>query len=635
MKTFAATMYGGKGSAEAMSARLWGDVWLSDGQFTAAPPLSAVESTRRSFVTFVLEPLYKIYSLVVSSEHGALIEALARLSLDITPNEAKLDVGPLVRLCMSRLLSRGGSATSALVDAVARTVEEPRKRAEASADLSVHVVKCVHRSNDAASFDAWGRVVSGVLRDGDRVKVLGEHYTAAEEEDMTICTVEGLWLWCGRRRVPVTEATAGMLVLIGGVSSHIVKTATILRVDCDPGVSTFRPLVHAGSVVKVAIEPVNPSDLPKMIEGIRRASRAYPALQTRVEESGEHVLIGPGELYLDCVLHDLRHTYSDMEVKVSDPAVTFQETVIEASRLACHATTPNKQNRLTVQAAPLDARVVAASELGLLTVSDAPRLLEERFGWDVLAVKGLWAFGPTQSHSVAGRYSGTCALLDDTLTDEDSPEFSLLSASRASLVQGFQWACKEGPLTEDPLRGVCFKLVSAKLATEPFHRGGGQLIPTARRVLYSAMLTAAPRLMEPVYRLEVQCPPACTSAVASVVSRRRGHVVSESLIGGTPLVSVVAHVPVIDSFGLETDLRSHSQGLAFGMQTFDHWALVPGDPLDRSIVLRPLEPAPVPHLAREFLVKTRRRKGLSDDVSIAHFFDADDQNAQIVQQFLQ
>jgi U5 small nuclear ribonucleoprotein component len=111
--------------------------------------------------------------------------------------------------------------------------------------------------------------------------------------------------------------------------------------------------------------------------------------------------------------------------------------------------------------------------------------------------------------------------------------------------------------------------------------------------------------------------------------------VAEQLIGGTPLVSVTAHVPAIDSFGLETDLRSHSQGLAFGMQSFDHWALVPGDPLDRSIVLRPLEPAPIPHLAREFLVKTRRRKGLSDDVSIAHFFDADDEKTAIVQQFLQ
>ena len=58
-------------------------------------------------------------------------------------------------------------------------------------------------------------------------------------------------------------------------------------------------------------------------------------------------------------------------------------------------------------------------------------------------------------------------------------------------------------------------------------------------------------------------------------------------------------------------------------QKFDHWAVCPGDPLDRSIILHPLEPSPPPHLAREFMVKTRRRKGLSEDVSIAKYFDDD------------
>lgn len=69
-----------------------------------------------------------------------------------------------------------------------------------------------------------------------------------------------------------------------------------------------------------------------------------------------------------------------------------------------------------------------------------------------------------------------------------------------------------------------------------------------------------------------------------------------------------AFLPVIESFGFETDLRYHTQGQAFCVSVFDHWAIVPGDPLDKSIVLRPLEPAPIQHLAREFMVKTRRRK---------------------------
>lgn len=69
-----------------------------------------------------------------------------------------------------------------------------------------------------------------------------------------------------------------------------------------------------------------------------------------------------------------------------------------------------------------------------------------------------------------------------------------------------------------------------------------------------------------------------------------------------------AFLPVIESFGFETDLRYHTQGQAFCLCVFDHWSNVPGDPLDKSVVLRPLEPAPVQHLAREFMVKTRRRK---------------------------
>ena len=80
-------------------------------------------------------------------------------------------------------------------------------------------------------------------------------------------------------------------------------------------------------------------------------------------------------------------------------------------------------------------------------------------------------------------------------------------------------------------------------------------------------------------------------------------------------------MPVVDSFGFETDLRVFSQGLAFGMSSFDHWAIVPGDPLDKSIILRPLEPSPTLALAREFMIKSRRRKGLSEDVSVTRFFD--------------
>lgn len=84
---------------------------------------------------------------------------------------------------------------------------------------------------------------------------------------------------------------------------------------------------------------------------------------------------------------------------------------------------------------------------------------------------------------------------------------------------------------------------------------------------------------------------------------------------------VKGSIPVIDSFGFETDLRVCTSGMAFCSLIFEGWSIVPGDPLDRSIELKILEPNPVPVLAREFMVKTRRRKGLTDDISVVKFFE--------------
>lgn len=71
------------------------------------------------------------------------------------------------------------------------------------------------------------------------------------------------------------------------------------------------------------------------------------------------------------------------------------------------------------------------------------------------------------------------------------------------------------------IRNCKFKILDAVIANEPIHRGGGQIIPTARRVAYSAFLMATPRLMEPYYFVEVQAPADCVSAVYTVLARRR------------------------------------------------------------------------------------------------------------------
>ncbi|GAB2277894.1 hypothetical protein Dimus_012596 [Dionaea muscipula] len=618
--------------ADKFASRLWGDMYYDPKKriFSKKSPSSGAE---RSFVQFILEPLYKLYSQVVGEHRKSVESTLAELGVTLSNAAYRLNVRPLLRLACSAVF---GTATG-FTDMLVRHIPCGKKAAQAKVDhlytgpkdgdifkamedcdpsgpLMVNITKLYPKS-DCSVFDAFGRVYSGIIQTGQTVRLLGEGYSPEDEEDMTVKEVTKLWVYQARYRIPISKAPPGSWVLIEGVDASIMKTATLCNVDYDEDVYIFRPLqFNTLSVVKTASEPLNPSELPKMVEGLRKISKSYPLAITKVEESGEHTILGTGELYLDSIMKDLRELYSEVEVKVADPVVSFCETVVETSSMKCFAETPNKKNKITMIAEPLDRGLAEDIENGAVSLDLGKKKLSEffqKYEWDLLAARSIWAFGPDKQ--------GPNILLDDTLSSE--VDKNLLNAVKDSVVQGFQWGAREGPLCDEPIRNVKFKIVDAKIASEPLNRGTGQIIPTARRVAYSSFLMATPRLMEPVYYVEIQTPIDCVSAIYTVLSRRRGHVTADVPQPGTPAYIVKAFLPVIESFGFETDLRYHTQGQAFCLSVFDHWAIVPGDPLDKGIVLRPLEPAPIQHLAREFMVKTRRRKGMSEDVSINKFFD--------------
>ena len=149
-----------------------------------------------------------------------------------------------------------------------------------------------------------------------------------------------------------------------------------------------------------------------------------------------------------------------------------------------------------------------------------------KYEWDVLAARSIWAFGPTPT--------GPNILMDDTLPTEVDKR--VLGSIKDSVVQGFQWATRyvcvcltipfnclltlclaascvpesldsEGPLCDEPIRNVKFKLLDAAIAEEPIHRSGGQIIPTARRVAYSAFLMVGSPLFTAALTLPGHTPP--------------------------------------------------------------------------------------------------------------------------------
>lgn len=670
--------------------KLWGNVYHDSQEktfHTHPSKTSNPSSAKRTFVEFILEPIYKLYTISLSSyKDDKSLEKVLRNTLGIKVSLKELKVNQtrtLVRIICKRFLMNGGS--SSFMDVITQYIPSPIQAAKGkilrkytgdmtssvvksmmacdpNGPLMIHIVKLYTLSsfpsnsssttsggeaNNASQqqqqsfFSAFGRIYSGTLHVNDTVSILGESYAPDyDEEDCSQSVVTGISIPQGRRRMEVQYATAGNWVLLDGIDATITKTATITNVinedddDEDNKIHIFQPFNTPQingtilPVIKVAIEPQNPSELPKMLHSLRCIQKSYPIATTRVEESGEHVLFGTGELALDVMMKDLRKVYSDVEVKVSDPVVSFRETVSERSCMKVFADTPNKRNKLTFIMEPLEDGLAERIEGGKVNLNwdkkKIGKFFQTQYNYDLLSSRSVWAFGPSLSH-------GPNMLLDDTLPSETNLDH--LQSCKNSIVQGFTWATREGPLCEEPIRNTKTKILNVELADMPIYRGGGQIIPTARRVVHSSMLLASPRLMEPIFRFEIICPTSLgnaeqgsggsivESAIRPLVTKRRGQIIHSHPIAGTPFSSTKVYLPVIDSFGFETDIRVLTQGQVTVSSILDHWAVVPGDPLDSGIVLHPLEPSPTQHLAREFMIKTRRRKGLSDDVTIVKYLD--------------
>jgi len=173
-----------------------------------------------------------------------------------------------------------------------------------------------------------------------------------------------------------------------------------------------------------------------------------------------------------------------------------------------------------------------------------------------------------------------------------------LNEIKDSCVAAFQWATKEGVCAEENLRGTRFNIIDVTLHTDAIHRGGGQIIPTCRRVIYAASMMAKPGFQEPVYQVEIVCPDSALGGIYSTLNKKRGHVFSEEQRPGTPMYTVKAYLPVAESFGFTGELRQATGGQAFPQMVFDHWSTLQGTPLEAG------------SKQAELMLEIRKRKGL-------------------------
>ena len=620
-----ARMYAAKFGVEEkkMCERLWGDNFFDakNKKWIKTETNAAGDRVKRAFCQFCLDPIYQVFDAALNEKKDKLEKMLVALKISLTQEEREQAPKKVVKSIMMKFLP----AAETLLEMIVRQLPSPKKAqayraemlysGEASPDdkfymgikncdqtapLMLYISKMVPTA-DKGRFFAFGRIFSGKVRSGQKCRIMGNNFTMGKKTDLfDDKPIQRAVLMMGRYQEAVEDMPCGNVCGLVGVDKYIVKSATITDEGCT-GAWPLKDMKYSVSpVVRVAVEAKNASDLPKLVEGLKRLAKSDPLVVCSIEESGEHIVAGAGELHLEICLKDLQDDFMNgAPLKISEPVVSFRETVTDESDRQCLSKSANKHNRLFCKGAPLTEELSVDIEDGKAGAEMDPKTrakyLTEKYEWDATDAKKVWCYGPDGS--------GPNVIVDVTKGVQNMNEM------KDSFVAAWQWATKEGPMCDENMRGVRVNIEDITMHADAIHRGGGQIIPTARRVTYACVLTAQPRLMEPVFIVDIQTVESAMGGIYNVLTRRRGVIIGEENRPGTPIYNVRAYLPVAESFGFTADLRAATSGQAFPQMVFDHWQLYPGNPLEEG-------------LAQKTVLGIRARKGLKEGIpSLDQFFD--------------
>jgi elongation factor 2 len=427
-------------------------------------------------------------------------------------------------------------------------------KAMTACDDNGPVVACITnvQANPNSGFTATGRVFSGTVKNGTKVYLVN-----AQAEHV----IQQVSIYMGALKEPVEQVAAGNLAALSGLET-VKAGETIVSVERKEGMVPFERIRYVSEpVVTVAVEPKNPRELPELLEGMDTLAREDPNLTVAVnKDTGEYLLSGMGELHLEIAVKHLRDILSGTETEVSAPRVVYREKATSKGTTAV-ATSPNRQNKFTVQLEPSD----------------------EQKGSETSRTGNTLAVDENQN-----------TLLDCTAEPEQLREVLDF------VVSGFRFACRAGPLCGEPMRGVKVNLMNIQLSEKTEHHGPVEVMRGVGKAVFGSFLTAKPVLLEPFYKTVVSSPAELAGECTRILSGRRGKISAFEQKGAFTVIT--GYIPVAETFGLSAELRSATSGRAFWQSMFDRWEKVP-EKLERKVI-----------------AEVRKRKGLPSEMPKAERF---------------
>ncbi|KAF6992916.1 hypothetical protein CFC21_009869 [Triticum aestivum] len=573
-----------------MVTKLWGDNFYNHVTKKWTNVKTGSKACQRGFVTFCYNTIEKVIQACMDNQKDELWRMLHKFGVSINDDDKNLSGVALVKRVMQTWLP----ASSALFEMMIFHLPSPLKAQEYRVEnlyegplddiyaeairkcdpegpLMMYVSKMIPAS-DVGGFFAFGRVFSGKVETGMKVRIMGPSYVSGMKRDLYVKRVERTVIWMGRDQDGVGYASCGNLVGMVGLDECIIKGATLTsqeEVDACP-IRAMKFSVSPVMYVTVECKPL--SDIPKFTQGMKRLEKSDLVVFCSQVGQRTYTVAGAGELHLEICLNDLRGCFLDgAQVEVSGPMVCLCETVLDKS-CNVQSKSRNGHNSLTMVACPLDEKLVQAIDDGLLGPCTDHKVRSKilgESGWDVSLSDKILCFGPNNR--------GPNIVLDMCKGRSD------LNLLKETLVECFQMASVEGALIAERMRGICFEIHDVVQHTsEKFSHTKNQLIPMIKEAINDCQLKANPRLLEPVYMVEIQAPESALEIIYGILNQKMSHVFQHFQREGTQLFILRSYLNVGESFGFAEDFRAATSGEVTPQCVLDHWDTLSSDPLMRN-----------------------------------------------------
>lgn len=174
----------------------------------------------------------------------------------------------------------------------------------------------------------------------------------------------------GKNHEPVDVIPAGGIVMILGVDNAIIKTGTITTSKDACNIRSMKYTISP--IIRVAVSVSSQADLHKLIEGLKMLQKYDPLVLVEIDENtGSYVVACGGELHMKICIDKLNEfMHNSVPVTVSQPTVSYRESVESASSQVCMAKTANKLNRFYGNCEPSSEELGNAIEKNKFDISE-------------------------------------------------------------------------------------------------------------------------------------------------------------------------------------------------------------------------------------------------------------------------